>query len=1429
MEDVGALRRHAVLSLGIALTRTEDGDSPRPGLDVLEEAPEQASKVAEVLSKFRYTPYQAGAPDGPADRGRLVEEAVVAEDVGVLIVHIVGHGELAEDRSEKLYVLDSDGKRLSRPVSGWIDLIEDHPEQHRPLTLFVLDVCNAGEAAVTAWHARMEVGERRAWVLAATGHKDRAFDYRLSKALVQVLEKYLDRGSRFDPSVRYIPPPTVWRDVERAVKELAQQAGGLEQKIQTSRVPAHEDLSQLPFFPNPSYAPGKGPVARLAGLPPEIARLADWAGDPQHFVLRASGAEPVDRHWAPGYFSGRTAQLDTLARWLDEERAGPGVRIVTGKPGVGKSALLGILVCAAHPALRQPTESLWTRLDDDAPGRNDRIAVVHTRRLSLADIVTSLARQLRHIHAPDGRPDPGDTRTETTGKPADYLMSLLPDDGQPVTVIIDALDEALQPRDITTALLLPLARQAQRPGSPLRLLVGTRDDERFHALLALARNAGGCTDLSAIAPDSIRRDVTSYLKRVLAPDGPYAGATQRPLRDALAEAIAETLTEEGQDSGPAQNPLQWGEFLTAGLYAHYLLQMPAPSTPQEAARRGRAVPRSLPEVLELDLQRHTAQPLLRPVLTALAFAQGRGIPESLLAHAAAAFTAPSDSAHPLSLPDLYALLDGEARFYLRRDVDDDGTTLYRLFHEGLADWLRDPASQPPAQDTPATAESPLKSAARLYERLLDSVPLDALDRRQWHLATPYLLRHTAQHAISAGRLDELLIDGGYLQHADPRTLADALQYAHSDQARLNAAVYRASWGIHHALPPAARRQLLAVDAARFRNKRLQAELPGDTDWQVRWATGSQVSTALARTLTGHTGPVYAVAVVELGGRPHAITGGYDESVRVWDLTTGIQTLNLTGHTGDVRAVAVAEVDGRPHAITGGAGGLVLVWDLTTGIQTLNLTGHTGDVQAVAVAEVDGRPHAITGGYDELVRVWDLTTGTQTCTLTLTGHIGPVCALAVAEVDGRPHAIIEGDEREVLVWDLTAGTQTYTHTRTFTSRPMSVDAMAVTELDGRPHAITGDRGGGLRVWELSIGTHTRTFTGHTGPVHAVAVVGLDGRPHAITGGGDREVRVWDLTTGTHTHTRTLTGPTGWMDGLAVVVAVAELDGRPHAITSGDFDGAVRLWDLTTGTQPRTLTYPSGMMNADAVAVAELDGRPHAMTSHADGGVLVWDLTTGTQTHTLSGLMAAHAVAMAVVELDGRPHTIAGSDDGMQMWDLTTGTRTRTLIGHTRSVYAMAVAELGGRPHAITGGYDESVRVWDLTTGIQTLNLTGHTGDVQAVAVAEVDGRPHAITGDSDGGLRVWDLTTGIQTLTLTGHTKGVRAVAVVELGGRPHAITGGYDELVRVWDLTTGTCLTTFHCPAPVTALAVTPAATVVVAFGQELAVLDLEPLKGRFR
>jgi WD40 repeat protein len=191
-------------------------------------------------------------------------------------------------------------------------------------------------------------------------------------------------------------------------------------------------------------------------------------------------------------------------------------------------------------------------------------------------------------------------------------------------------------------------------------------------------------------------------------------------------------------------------------------------------------------------------------------------------------------------------------------------------------------------------------------------------------------------------------------------------------------------------------------------------------WRTRWALSR---TGSSEILGRHTGPVGAVATAVLpDGRPIAITGSWDHTVRIWDLTTATPLGDpLTGHTRSVGAVATTVLpDGRPIAATSSSGDdMVRIWDLTTGTPIGDpLTGHTRLMVAVATTVLpDGRPIAITGSHDATVRIWDLTTGTLIGD-PLTGHTSRVTAVATAELpDGHPIAITGSHDATVRIWDL----------------------------------------------------------------------------------------------------------------------------------------------------------------------------------------------------------------------------------------------------------------------------------------------------------------------------------------------------------------------------------------------------------------------------
>jgi WD40 repeat protein len=118
---------------------------------------------------------------------------------------------------------------------------------------------------------------------------------------------------------------------------------------------------------------------------------------------------------------------------------------------------------------------------------------------------------------------------------------------------------------------------------------------------------------------------------------------------------------------------------------------------------------------------------------------------------------------------------------------------------------------------------------------------------------------------------------------------------------------------------------------------------------------------------------------------------------VWDLETGSALRTLNGHTGFVFDVAVT-ADGR-RAVSASGDKTLKLWGLETGSALRSLEGHTASVRGVAVA-ADGR-RAVSASWDKTLKVWDLETGVPTATFTC-----DAAALCCAFVSAR--VIVAGD-------------------------------------------------------------------------------------------------------------------------------------------------------------------------------------------------------------------------------------------------------------------------------------------------------------------------------------------------------------------------------------------------------------------------------------
>lgn len=674
-------------------------------------------------------------------------------------------------------------------------------------------------------------------------------------------------------------------------------------------------------------------------------------------------------------------------------------------------------------------------------------------------------------------------------------------------------------------------------------------------------------------------------------------------------------------------------------------------------------------------------------------------------------------------------------------------------------------------------------------------------------------------------------DPEWLVHGDPEQVLAALDGAAGRREASAAAVYRASGHVHRDADAQVRRQVLALDAARYGDRELArdiAEVPVGREtegpWVVRWATGSGLDSRLRYALPAPD-EVGAVATAVVEDRGLAVAGCKDGTLHWWDLTTGRDLgKTVTGHTGAVRALTTMVLDGRPLAVTSGYEGTVRVWDLDEG----ELAGsfRVGDdewVTLLAAQSVEGRPVVVGAGTDGVVRVWDpaaLTRGDELLTI----RTGTVSALATATRRGRPIALTGHSEGVVRTWDLITGQELGARSDHAEEPPAVTDGemrLCVTlELNAMTHVLATDPASecALALSADSYEVHIADLaTGEevgepvpAGSVETAAVRVLHGRPAALVGyAGRMPVQVWDLSTLRH-----LCLPLVGHEATVRGVATAVVKGRCLAVTGGD-DGSVRVWDLDgergTGDLPAGRARP-----VQKFAVAVVDGRSVVVTADPDG-LRILDLDDGGQIgEPLTGQTGAVDL-LSVGTVQGRPTLIMRDRaETVRMWDLAT---REQLHGRSTTEYASSSIQFFAAREDRFVAVTHTGRVWDLTTSAW-IGLEPRQNGVRALALETLAGRDVIVTGDGSHHVHLCDLATG-EPLgpPLTGHTGDVRAGAAAVLDGRVVVATGGDDATVRVWDATTGQQTGAYVFPAGVKAVAVAPDGRLVVGFGSDIAVL----------
>ncbi|CAL9428325.1 nSTAND1 domain-containing NTPase [Streptomyces sp. enrichment culture] len=1378
-----------------------DTEGPGPGART-PDAPvsEAQTPYTEVFRHdLRDLPGYRAFLDGGALKGLEPEDA--------LVLYLTGHGRALPSLRHCIELPDGDSGRSSGRILT-SEVVESALDSGAEQILVLVDTCYAGALKRDLWLIQADLALRPTdgaspVVIGSSDFTRTTLVGAFTRLLADVHDSLRHGGPR---DSRYLSPAQFLSELRTRARSIGTATIDPVQMLPDAIV-----LSDTPSLclPNPGYRPTVPLVS-----PARHDLVAGAGGVHAHWTAKASGrAGDDDPGW---YFSGRASLLHDLAGWLAD---GQGVLVVAGEAGSGKSALLALAVLLSDP-LFTGNPAHRDRVAALPPGSRPHAhavdAAVLARGKDADGVASALAAALGH----DGDPEPDDAASGVDDL-VHQVERRLAARSEPLTLVVDGVDEALEPARVVSEVFTRLCRLTTSHGQrAVRLVLGLRrprgndgNDGHGTPLAPLHGVVSGAswTTLRTDGPETAD-DVASYVAALLAGPDPATGTSPYLADERAAETVARVIAAEVSPS-----------FLDARLVARRLRAGAAVQDQDDPVwRRGLRLGTEHLLTDDLaDVARQTGLPVtrLRAVLRATAFALGTGLPagEPWRATAFALATEPDAERGGGPGPDRELLADpalidkavdhvltGRLAGYLVAGTED-GRQVHRPAHERLTELLR-------GSETERTA------AERAVAGALCALVRDWDQDAPPH---PYLGRHLARHARRGGILDDEHVPATFLLWESSGTVRSLLGMPAPDAAgsrRLAAWSRMEPYFTQADLPPGpARASSLVFScaglgvAAGVRSGALAGR------WS-RWANPVNLLAATGWSVE---------ALCELrqpdGTRLIAAAGAGSE-VRFWDAGTGEPYgVPLTDHEGTVsELLAISRTDAR-HGDGGdllasaGQDGAVRVRHPFQGVLLAEV--ETGDtLLALSAVERPERrlPLLVTGGKQGVVQLWDPEADPAARlvgTLPTRAPAPPAPAPPVPQdgerSGGRLRAVVRklgelpkvrsADDVRKAVRELrlegfpaTAGTPPERSPVSASApvpasgaTPVAVYRLLTLRLPSGPPLLAGaGEDGTVWIWDLAAGTLRHTLTGHKDAVFSLAQITTGTGRHLLASASrDGAVRLWDPLNGTEA-AEPYRGP-----GKFYALATVPRPGGGHLLAVGDNLHEITLLDPDTmaPTEPALAGHRNSVRATCALRDAE---GPALATADAAGDIRVWRLTGDAPPGGRPDRLGVNPFPVAYLPTgDGGPEggllATANDEDRVRLWDADSGEPVGEIPLNASQLTAVPDASADG-PALLAFGSAGLIVLCDPASREPLATTAEAEGRTEALCV--LPGGPSGTllaAGRASGTLRTYAVP-GLAPATDAWQAHDtVRALTTVRAGGDTLLASAGAGGAVRVWDPLTG--------------------------------------------
>lgn len=411
-------------------------------------------------------------------------------------------------------------------------------------------------------------------------------------------------------------------------------------------------------------------------------------------------------------------------------------------------------------------------------------------------------------------------------------------------------------------------------------------------------------------------------------------------------------------------------------------------------------------------------------------------------------------------------------------------------------------------------------------------------------------------------------------------------------------------------------------------------------------------------------------------------------------------------------------------------------------------GHPGGIDSLAQTP-DGT-RLLSGGAEKIAKLWDLASGRLL--RTFIGHTAGGFSRFHAGFLANGQRIATFDGKEVVLWD----TKTGAVLRRQAAARISADVT---------RAISDNKNNLFTIWDILSGQTARTVQipeeSYAGVWDAEALSG-DGR-YALLKQASK-YSVWDVVQ--RRKLSTLDG-TPW-GGSYLFSPDSKLIASYDQLSSSG--GPIRLWNGVTGKVVVTLAGHTKLINSVAFSK---DGK-HVISTGDDGAIKLWDVTTGKELRVFKS-----TGGIAVLTNDGKQILSSGSKK-ISVWDLARGEVVRTVSGDAVGISSVAYSPDGKT--ALSAAWDNRVRLWDTATGHVTRSWKRPASHVAYSSIGE---RALSVSGNL---IHVWNTSNWEILHTIVGKEKSSLWAIFSSDGER---ILSFDREALDIWETSTGRRLRSF--------------------------------------